>query len=317
MKKTLFVISSLFFVGCASSNDMLYTQDEEQSLNLKETLPSVSNKMLALNGGEITLMDLDLNKTLIQPSGGGCSFETGYNIDNIYTSTAAFGPNPLTFFGYTIRGYGMPRTDGFLWKGIRLQAENIPATVFSRGQSRLVNNLFENALSIEFPFEPNATYEITLKSFIEDIIRTEKHDQYRLNDDNHNPQQSEAFPIVAVELANVPEIIGNDPCAKRPVLNNRFVSANYYKTQKAEIVVPPSSQQKTFVFNFSTTEAKNAFILYYLPERGSDPYIPESFFGMHLTGIRIIKKPFDPTHVVPPRVTNPDPSLPCGFRGGC
>lgn len=317
MKKTLFVISSLCLIGCASSNDMLYTQDEEQNLNLKEALPSMANKMSALNGGETLLMDLDFNKPLIQNSGGGCSFETGYNIDNIYTSTAAFGPNPITFFGYTVRGYGMPRTDGFLWRGIKFEAENIPKTIFSGGQSQLVNNVLENALSIEFPFEANATYEITLKTIIEDGIRTEKHDQYHLNDDYHKPKQSEAFPTVAVELADTPEIIGSDPCAKRPILNTRFISANYYKKQKSEVTIPPNYVQKTFVFNFSTKEIKKALVIYYLPERGSNPYIPESFFYMFLTGIKVIKKPFDPAHVVPPRVTTPDPSLPCGFRGGC
>lgn len=318
MKKTLFVISSLFFIGCASSNDMLYTQDEEQNLNLKEALPSVSNKMLALNGGEIPLMDLDLNKPLGQPDGGGCSFKTGHSVDNIYTSTAAFGPNPLSFFGYTFRGYGKPRTDGFNWKGIRFQAGNRPATVLSsRGQSRLVNDLFENALSIEFPFESNATYEIILDTIIEDFIYTEQHDQYDQNDDYHGLQQSQAFPTLAVELANTPEIYGSAPCAGRPVLNNRFISENYYKTQKVEITVPPSYEKKTFVFNFSTTESKAAFLIYYLPERGSDPYIPESSFKMNLTGIKIIKKAFDPTYIVPPKVTTPDPSLPCGFRGGC
>ncbi|WP_126653408.1 hypothetical protein [Chryseobacterium aureum] len=298
MKKTLFVISSLFLVGCATSNDMLYTQDEEQTLNLKEALPNVSNKMLALNEGEITLMDLDLNKPLIQPDGGGCSFKVGHSVDNIYTSTAAFGSNPLSFFGYTFRGYGKPRTDGFDWKGIRFQAGNRPKTILDRGQPHLVNDPFESAISIEFPFESNVTYEITLQTFIEDFIYTEQHDQYDQNDDYHGLQQSQGFPTVRVELANNPAIIGDNPCGARPVTGNGLVSANYNKKQKAEITVPPSSKQKTFVFNFSTQETKNAIIIYYLPEYGSNPFIPENSYNMFLTGIKIIKKPYDPTHYI-------------------
>lgn len=297
MKKTLFVISSLFFVGCASSNDMLYTQDEEQNLNLKETLPSVSNKMLALSGGEIILMDLDLNKPLGQPDGGGCSFETGYNINNIYTSTAAFGPNPLTFFGYTIRGYGMPRTDGFLWKGIRFNSENRPKTIISRGQSLIVNDPISNALSIEFPFEANATYEIALKTYVRDYIFELKNANYHSDEkDSYKIDKSQAFPTVALELKATPEISGNDPCALRPIVGNGLTSANYYKTQKAEIPYSPYNQQKTFIFNFSTLENKNALLIYFLPEISNQ--ILQSKFTMSLAGIKIIKKPYDPTHYI-------------------
>ncbi|MDR4952866.1 hypothetical protein REB14_11845 [Chryseobacterium sp. ES2] len=317
MKKTLFVISSLFLIGCATSNDMLYTQDEEQNLNLKEALPSVSNKMLALNGGEITLMDLDLNKPLGQPDGGGCTFETGYSIDNIYKSTAAFGPNPLTFFGYRIRGYGMPRTDGFLWKGIRFNSENRPKTVLNMyGQSRITNDPISSAIAIEFPFEANATYEITLKTYISDYIFELKHASYHSDEkDSYKIDKSQAFPTVALELKSSSEIPGADPCAKRPVIANALNSPNYYKRQKAEIPYQPYHKPKTFIFNFSTLENKNSLLVYFLPEISDQ--VLQSKFEMFLAGIKIIKKPFDPSHVVPPRVTTPDPDLPCGFRGGC
>lgn len=302
MKKTLFIISSAILISCTSTNDLIYSQDENLSL-LKNTTeyPLMSKNgmdLLAKNAVALTVMDLDLNKTLIQPDGGGCSFKAGHSVENIYTSTAAFGPNPLSFFGYTFRGYGKPRTDGFNWKGIRFQAGNRPKTIINRGQSHLVNDPFENALSIEFPFESNVTYEITLNTTIEDFIYQEQHDQYDQNDDYHGLQQSQSFPTVAVQLANTPEIAGDAPCAGRPVVGNGLASANYYKRQKAEITVPPSYEQKTFVFNFSTQETKNAIIIYYLPEYGSNPFIPESSFNMLLKGIKIIKKPYDPTHYI-------------------
>ncbi len=317
MKKTLFVISSLFFIGCASSNDMLYTENEQQNLNLKENLPLISNRISSLNVGEALLMDLDLNKPLGQPSGGGCSFEAGYSIDNIYTSTAAFGPNPLIFFGYTIRGYGMPRTDGFLWKGIRFNSENRPKTVLNTyGQSRITNDPTSSAIAIDFPFEANATYEIVLKTYIIDYIFELKNAQYHSDEkESYKIDKSQAFPTVALELKDSSEIPGADPCASRPLVGNSFISANYYKRQKAEIPYKPYNQQKTFIFNFSTLENKNALLIYFLPEISDQVF--QSKFRMSLAGIKVIKKPFDPSHVVPPRVTTPDPDLPCGFRGGC
>ncbi|GEN69315.1 hypothetical protein [Chryseobacterium rhizosphaerae] len=309
MKKTLFIISSLLVMSCASNNDLIYSQDEEQNLNLKEALPSLSNKILASNGGEITLMDLDLNKTFMQPDGGGCSFEAGYNIDNTYTSTAAFGPTPLTFLGYTIRGYGIPRTDAFLWKGIRFSASNKPQTTdIGGGRNPIINNNPKsNAISIEFPFQANFTYEIRLDTSIQDFIYHIKHGSSNAIADLYNVDQSQGLPTVGVELTNSPQIRGNDPCAKRPIVNNSFVS-NYFKQEKA-VVSYGAYTKNEFIFNFSLTESQNAIIIYFQPElSGLTPnFVPESDFSMLLQNVKIIQKPFDPSHV---------PSLPCNKIGG-
>ncbi|MEG0928356.1 hypothetical protein [Chryseobacterium sp.] len=307
MKKTLTIISSILLIGCTSTNDLIYSQDENipYAANLNNSLSSA--KLLANNLSEITVMELDLNKTLLQPSGGGCSFTAGHSIDNLYTSTAAFGPNPLTFFGHIFRGFGKPRTDEFNWKGIRFRSGNRPKTIINRGQPTLVDDPFENALSIEFSFQANATYEITLDTIIEDFIYTEQHDQYDQYDDYHGLQQSQAFPTLALELKDTPIIPGNNPCGGRPNIG-RFFTSPYFKKQKAEITATPSYEQKTFVFKFSITEVQNALIIYFLPEHsGTTPqYIPESSFNMFLRNIKIVQKPFE-------QPSNPNP-CPSGMR---
>lgn len=301
MKKTLFIISSAILISCTSTNDLIYSQDENLSLLKNTTEYSLMSKngmdLLAKNAAAVTVMDLDLNKTLIQPDGGGCSFKAGHSVENIYTSTAAFGPNPLSFFGYTFRGYGKPRTDGFNWKGIRFNSENRPKRIISTGQSWIVNDPISNALSIEFPFEANATYEITLRTYISDYIFELKNSPYNtLEKESYNIDKSQAFPILAIQLRSSPEIPGDDPCAFRPTVGNGLTSANYYKKQKAEISYEPYNKQKSFIFNFSTVDSKNSFVIYFLPELTEQ--IPQSNFNMYLVNIKIIKKPYDPTHYI-------------------
>ncbi|SIT22593.1 hypothetical protein SAMN05421786_11095 [Chryseobacterium ureilyticum] len=314
MKKTLIIFSSILLLGCTSTNDLIYSQDEALPLttDLDQSVNSHS-KLLANGLGEVTLMDLNIERSLINPDGGGCTFTTGYSVENIHESTAAFGPNPLSFLGYTFRGYGKPRTDGFLWKGIRINIENLPKTTINRGQTTLTNNPQSNAISIEHPFKANVTYQITLKAWITDHIWETKNNNRdnRLDDDDYDVPQSEGFPTVGIELANSPTINGDDPCEARPFVQpSPFVVRNYYKSQKV-ILTKPYSDIKEMTFNFSTKESKNAFIIYFLPElaeRGA-AFIPKNAFKISLSRIKIVEKPFDPSHVV-------TSTSPCNNNGG-
>lgn len=279
----------MLVLSSCMTNDMVNEQDyhlmtktQVQSTISKSSLDSTTNK-------SNVLMDLQIPSGM-NSENGGCTFTDG-NINGSFTSTAAYGPNPLTFNGYVIRGYGLPRRDTD-WKGILFEAENLVKIINQRGQSREANDSKSNAISIEFPFSPNLTYEITLEAFIEDYIATTKLDIYNSNDNIFDIDQSEAYPTIAIELSDSPQIRGNNPCAKRAVVSNAFVNRKYYKEQKAQIIVPPLSQKKTFTFKFSTTEAKNAFIIYFLPEL-SGTNILKSSFSMYLTNIKIIEKPFE------------------------
>lgn len=287
-------------MSCAT-NDLVETQEELSNQNLLK----LSNRgLLSKTTNEIVVMNLDINRGLFQSQDGGCSS----------ASQRAFGPNPTNFYNYTIRGYGQPRTD-LSYKGIQLRTGNRPTNVVTFGQNYLIDNVYESAISIEFPFLANVTYEINLQTIVEDFIYKEQHDRYDQNDDYHGLQQSQAFPTVAVELKDTPQISGNNPCGGRPAIGNMFIQRNYFKKQKAEITVPPSYEQKTFTYNFSTTENKNALIIYFLPERsGMQPnYVPESSFNLNITNIKITQKPYNPAFYVP-APTNPNP---CGWFRGC
>lgn len=155
----------------------------------------------------------------------------------------------------------------------------------------MVNNPISAAISIEYPFQPNTTYEITINALVNDVI-TQLEDRY------DDIKQSEAFSTIAVELKESPEIPGVDPCAKRPVVGNGLASGNHYKRQKTEKPPTPYYALKTFVFNFSIIEEKKALIIYVLPELGEHPYIPRSIFNIDIRNIKIVQKPFDPTYYV-------------------
>ncbi|WP_223558281.1 hypothetical protein [Chryseobacterium lathyri] len=311
MKKSLLVLSSLILVSCGG-NDLLNSQEEIQTSKIvdKQILTQPNTNSLE-NKTEIVVMDLNfLNKA--QPQNGGC---TVTNIDNKavpHETTAAFGPNPLSYFGYQIRGYGAPRMYWGVWNGLRFESKNESKTIINRGRTMLINNPLSNAISIEFPFQQNFTYEITIDASITDEIYLAKHDEFRGNDDLYQANQSEAFSTVAIELTNSPQIRGADPCAKYParaVVNTSFVSS-YYKKQKAEITTPPSYENKTFVFKFSMKEAQSALILYFLPGLSETQSIPESSFSMYIGNIKIVQKPFE-------QEQGSDTSTPCGFRVGC
>lgn len=324
MKKTLVIISSLFFIGCANTNDIIYSQEENLSIskNINEHSLISKNNILAKNALESVLMDLSFTTGVINEN-GGCSFTELISAEaNYTTSTRCYGPNPIEQNGYLIRGYGKPRRKPnyigvWYWHGVMLKAENRGKTVISRGTSVLIDDPISNAISIEQYFEPNKTYEITITSNLEDYIYTIKHNTYYSDDDQYNIKQSEAFPTLALELADSPQISGNDPCADRPNVGNGFTSPNYYKKQKTQKTTEWTNEDKTYTFYFSTTVPKNSLIIYYLPEQTLQrpaSHVPQSAFRLDIRNIKIVQKSFDPVHLVdnPPIRENP-----CGFRGGC
>lgn len=309
MKKQLLVLSSLFLISCGGS-DLLNSQEEVQTLKAldKNSLAQSKTSSLTNKTGTI-VMDLSFAGRTINPDNGGCSFQVTHDGVNFYDSTSAFGPNPLNHGNYIIRGYGKPRKS-IDWDGLRFEAWNRPKIIVSRGQTMTVNDPLSNAISIEFPFQSNLTYEITIDTNINDQIYEAKHNQYSWDDKFYNVNQSQSFATVALELTDSPQIRGNDPCAARPVVNNSFVS-RYYKKQQAVIATTPSYEQKIFTYNFSLITNQNALILYFLPELNQN--IPESHYFMNIQNIKIVQKPFDPTYLPPP--TRDSAPNPCpGYR---
>jgi len=293
MKKKLLALSSMLFISSCATNDIISEQNESKisQSSEKNLIQSKSNSLTSKTGVVMDLTFLDK----VQPDHGGCSVTNIDGQGNPHTSQQAFGPNPISYFGYLITGYGKPRMYWGNWNGLRFETGNRSKTIINNGQQTTANDPLSNAISIQFPFQANLTYEITIETGIHDEIYRANHNELYGDDDLYSVNQSEAFPTVAVELANSQQISGNDPCSGRPTIGNFFVS-RYYKKQKIEMTTSPASESKTFVFKFSITEAQNALKIYFLPElSGTSSHIPESNFTMYIGNIKIVQKPFEQT----------------------
>lgn len=306
MKKIILTLSFMLTLLSCATNDIISEQNENIPLLQSTKAASNLDKSSVTSKTITTVMDLEIPAGY-QASNGGCT--------NTATGNA-YGPSALGLYGYMVRGYGKPRRYPE-YQGIELKTGNRPQTTTYGSNSYLIDDAYESAISIEFPFLANLTYEIIIETNVEDFIYKEQHDQYDQNDDYHGLEKSQAFPTLALELSDNAEIQGNNPCGARPRIGNMFVDHNYFKKQKIEITVPPSYEQKTLTYSFSTTNSKNAFKIYFFPEK-SDAYthfVPESSYNIRITRIKIIEKPFDPSLII----TTPPfhQSNPCGMRTGC
>ncbi|VFA43423.1 hypothetical protein [Chryseobacterium indologenes] len=318
MKKTLFILSSVLFIGCASSNDLVYSQDDNKYLspNLNDSaLRSEAMSLSASNTSELVVMDLSFTTGTLNRD-GGCTFQDLIRPEgNWFESTACYGPIPLEQNGYMIRGYGKPRRGQSHnnFKGVLLETENKPIRI--ENQSLFMDYATSNVLSIEFPFQANKTYQIILTTEMTDIIYNIKNDPYSTPmDDDYDINQSQSLPIVGVELSLTPEIPGSYPCSDRPLNIPVIFDKNYYKTEQP-LLFTRVNENKNIVFIFSTTEARNGLIIYFFPELAKErtsSYVPQSKYRMDLKNVKIIQKPFDPFFFIK---TNPiGPTCPGGMR---
>lgn len=297
MKKILLVLP-LFLFNCDANRLDLVPEDT----TIQPAL--VSNKIIIPNDppAGVTVMDIAIGN-LVNPSNGGCTYEA-FNESGqyFYDSTSSFGPVPQSFFGYVIRGYGNPRTDT-TYSGLRLHAENRGVNVIANGQQQWTNSPISNAISIEYNFKANVTYQVVLTTWMYDTIYRSKNNTILIDDDSFDIPQSEGYPTLGIELKSSPAIGGLDPCANRPHVATGFLSySNYYKTQEVALT-NKSGQLQDYNFYFSTLENRNAIIIYYLPKLlpGRPPsQVLQSNFYMFIRNIKIIEKPYNATYNVPP-----------------
>ncbi|MEN4761517.1 hypothetical protein ABEG63_14350 [Chryseobacterium sp. C39-AII1] len=318
MKKTLFLLSTLLTVGCSTS-DLVSAHEEEVT---KEILTKkAKNSSLSKSTNENVVMDLSFETGIIS-EGGGCSFEYLSSLNSpAQTSTQCYGPDPITQNGYLIRGYGKPRRASALrydtWFGVKLEAKNDSKVTINRGREELSNIQESNAISIEFPFEANVTYEITLKTQLTDYVKVIKSPSSGmansvLAERYKGIDASEKFSSINLQLVDSPIIPGSDPCSTKPVVSSEFPGpANYGRMQKTEKTTFWASEDKDYTFYFSTREAKNALLIKFLPGISEDrnpSYAPRSWFWLDIRNIKIVQKPFNPSYIV---------NGPCGFRHPC
>lgn len=304
MKQLLKILLIGSLINCARTNDTVLS-NETTSVNNKRADASEISKVIAPANN--TIIHLDLNAGYINPSNGGCTFEIlNYNGTEFIQTTAAFGPNPVNFFGYQFRGSGKPRTD-MTYKGIAFVAGNGKTISYNQGVRELKDKPAARAISLEHNFEPNFTYEITIVALLRDNIYYHSLSPTG-NNDAYDVSESEANPTIAVELKQSPEINIEYPCGipfgsntfskNLPVVNR---NTNYAKKHTYERTTNYTIfEQKTYVFNISPKITTNGLIIYFMPN-GLSPGrttqdVNESAFQMHLTNLKVVKKPFNSSY---------------------
>lgn len=309
-------------ISCATHD--LITSDEE--LTQENSIKKSKSGALSKTTSENVVMDLSFETGVIS-DGGGCSFDYILTAGgNPSTSTQCYGPNPILQNGYLIRGYGRPKRASAMrydsWFGVKLEARNDSKVTINRGREELTNIQESNAISIEFPFQANVTYEIKLKTKVTDYVKVIKSPSSGMASSSlaeryKDIDGSEKFSNLSIQLTDSPVIPGTDPCADKPVVSSEFLEpANYRRTQQAEKTTVWAFEDKDFTFYFSTKEAKNALLIKFLPginEERNPSYVPRSWFWLDIRNIKIVQKPFDPTYYVPSTYT-PNP---CGWNRAC
>ncbi|MDQ1163578.1 hypothetical protein QE422_003946 [Chryseobacterium sp. SORGH_AS 447] len=174
MKKTLLVLLSIFTLLNCATNDIINEVDNSSILQSNQQTTYLAKEAAKGVGFDHVIVDLSFTDG-VKNDNGGCTFKyiasTAIDSD-ILELTSCFGPNPIYQNNYLVRGYGKPRRAmyGENWWGVLLEATNKGKTVINRGVSELINDDTSKAISIEYPFEKNATYQVILTTEIKDVI---------------------------------------------------------------------------------------------------------------------------------------------------
>ncbi|MDR6761614.1 hypothetical protein J2Y38_001823 [Flavobacterium sp. 2755] len=160
----------------------------------------------------------------------------------------------------------------------------------SRGGQIINNNLSRgSAISIEYPFKANTTYEISLQTYFNDNI---------LLVDKVN---SNGFPTLYAQLKDSGLIIdGSEACETNNIIRILEMNPNNLKSYTLNNSI---KEDKTIIFKFSLTEEKKALLLALNPKTGENngvgSSIPTNSYTMVLPMITITEKAFDPSILVP------------------
>lgn len=215
----------------------------------------------------------------------GCTIKKYNNGNSFFTDDGVYGYIPYERSGYLIRGYGTPHHN-FYYNSLVLITWNRPKKAIYRG--KLVNSNYSkgSAISIEYPFKANVTYEISLTTYFND------------NGVTADFIPSNGFPTVFAQLKDSPTISDNQDltCDNNQIVPIRELNSNYLKSYTLENNI---KEQKILTFNFSTTESKQALLIAINPARsenfGVNAKIPSNSYTVSLRSVRITEKPFDPS----------------------
>ncbi len=254
-----------------------------------------TNKDITTKTSEQTTK-IDFHYGVSGSTNSGCIIER-YNNGNSYTTdNGVYGYNPyLHKSGYLVRGAGLPHHN-ISYGSLVMACSNRGHQASSRGQVYNDNTSHGSAISIEFPFKENKTYEISLTTYF--------NDNRPIVDNVH----SDGFPTLSAQLTDSGIIMeGPVACEKNYLIRLLVSNPNNIKTYTLENNI---KEDKIVVFKFSLTEAKKALLIALNPktgERGIDAKIPTNSYTMLLANVTITEKEFDPSLIIPvtPRQIEP------------
>ena len=226
---------------------------------------------------------LNFNYGIGESTQSGCQVKKYKNdTEAYYTDQGVYGYNPFPQNnGYLVRGYGTPHHNLY-YNSLILQASNNSKAYYYQPTC--------SAISIEYKFEPNVTYEISLETFFNDNRKLTE------------TKNSEGFPSVNVYLNDSPILSSIDKSCEKDIF--RIVSSvNYLKSYTLEDNI---IKNRTLKFKFSPTEEKKALIISLLPKLSDSRATagPVSNYTMVLPSVTIKELPFDSSINEQPYVPN-------------
>ncbi|RUT71769.1 hypothetical protein D0817_03530 [Flavobacterium cupreum] len=234
---------------------------------------------------------LNFHYGLYNPTKSGCTItrylDSGKSFE---TDLGVYGPNPYPQInGYLVRGFGVPHQNPY-YGALVLIASNKGRKVNTRRGVMEENQKRGSAISIEFPFAKNVSYEIT--------IRTKFHDNRYLIDKKY----SDGYPTVYVQLKDdgiitLPNLRdqNQDPCERKDLNEiGRYGIDNYKRSYTPDNGVEAI---KDISFKFSPIIEKKALLVSLHPKMRTEGYgaIPINGHTMIILSITITEKPFDPS----------------------
>jgi hypothetical protein len=233
---------------------------------------------------------INFNYGITDYPNSGCTTEKYNGSSGKNYTVGVYGPNPVNRSGFLVRGYGKPHHN-FDYNSLILQASNKGTKREEQRTGRIINyNLSSiSAISIEYPFKPNITYEISVKTFFKDSRKW------------INNVQSSGFPTLHAALQDSGNLFGGITTCEDSY-RQIGVTENYLKTYTLEDNI---LKDRTVIYKFSPTEVKNALSFTLTPHtggRGVDVPIPTNSYTMQLRSVTITEKPFDPSlNIINPR----------------
>lgn len=242
------------------------------------------------------------------PTNSGCTIKKYNNGNSYYTDAGVYGSNPYTYpypetTSYLVRGYGLPHLNTY-YGSLIMFVSNKGKKIQNRYGIFHENDESGSAISIEYPFKANITYEISLKvTFYDNRYLIDK-------------VYSDGYPTIYVQLKNdgiieIPYVRSQtqDPCATEGINSLNELAFDYVNYTRSYTPDSRAVIQRTLNFKFSPTEEKKALLISLHPAKSEPGYgapISTNNYTMVMPLVKITEEPFDPTLNIEVKPLNED-----------